>query len=85
MDDQDVLKLVREAMVSIDVPNAATRSSLSLDDSLSDLEIDSVLALELVAYMEEKFGIQFPDDELSGLTDVRGIARLLRRHSSALT
>jgi acyl carrier protein len=85
MDDNGILELVREAMVYISVPNATERSVITLNDKLSDLGIDSILALEMAAYMEEKLEVQFPDEELSSLIDVRGIVQLVRRHLNVLT
>ncbi len=79
MNDEQVLKLVKEAMAYANWEKVVQHDQLSLDDKLSDLGIDSIAALEMAAAMEEKLGVQFPDDELSGVSDVRGFVQMIRR------
>jgi acyl carrier protein len=80
VNNDEILKLVKDAMVYADPQKAAQHSELSLNDSLSDLGIDSIAALEMAAALEEKLGMQFPDDALSAVVDVRGFVQLVQRH-----
>ena len=50
-------------------------SNLSLDDDLVEsLNFDSLNALELLATVEDRFGVTFPDEKIS---DLRTFRRLL--------
>ena len=84
MNNEEILKLIKDAMVYADPQQVAQHRELSLDHSLSDLGIDSIAALEMAAALEEQLGVQFPDDELSGVVDVRGFVRLVQRHVGAV-
>jgi acyl carrier protein len=57
--------------------------SLSLDTDIATLGIESVTMLELIAALEERFGIELPDDELTTLDTLGDVIALLQRHIAA--
>jgi acyl carrier protein len=56
---------------------------LSLDTDIATLGIESVTMLELIAALEERFGIELPDDELTTLDTLGDVIQLLQRHVAA--
>jgi acyl carrier protein len=56
---------------------------LSLDTDIATLGIESVTMLELIAALEERFGIELPDDELTTLDTLGDVIELLQRHVAA--
>ena len=48
------------------------------DTVISDLDLDSVAVVELVAYLEEQLGIRVPDDELARVKTVGDLEAVVR-------
>jgi acyl carrier protein len=57
--------------------------NLNLDTDIATLGIESVTMLELIAALEERFGIELPDDELTTLDTLNDVIELLTRHVAA--
>jgi acyl carrier protein len=53
----------------------------TVDSTLSELGIDSVRALEVAGYIEDKLGTSFPDDELALVSSVQGFVKLIQRNA----
>lgn len=51
-------------------------------DLLGDLDLDSLDTMELTLGLEEKFGIEIPDQDLEGLTTVADAVGLVERKLS---
>lgn len=51
-------------------------------DLLGDLDLDSLDTMELTLGLEEKFGIEIPDQELEGLSTVADAVGLVERKLS---
>ena len=83
MNNDQMVQWLREAMTSVDVCPSAVKGPIALDDTLASLGIDSIAALEIAACLEDRLGVQFPDDELSGLSDVRSLVLLMGRYAPA--
>jgi acyl carrier protein len=59
-------------------------SNLSLDTDLrTELNVDSLQGLQIVAALETQFDITVPDDELDFYTSIRSIAQTVRRLSTS--
>lgn len=76
MNDDEVLLNLKEAL-----GHAApeVKASLSMDSTLADLGIDSIVALEMAGHLENKLAIHFPDDELAQVNSIRDFVRLVRQ------
>lgn len=70
----DIIQLYQEAAVEV---AGRKLDGLTLDTKLSDLQLDSVLVLEMTGYVEQKLGVRFDDEELSRLTTLRDLAKLI--------
>ncbi len=70
----DIIQLYQEAAVEV---AGRKLEGLTLDTKLSDLQLDSVLVLEMTGYVEQKLGVRFDDEELSRLTTLRDLAKLI--------
>ena len=47
-------------------------------DSFKDLEIDSLLALEILALIEKKFKVQIPEEKLVDITSLNATIEMTR-------
>lgn len=82
MTDAEILQMLKEAFAYAD-PAKAASASVTLDSTLADIGIDSVGTLEMVAFVEDRTGKTFPDDELTGINSVSDFVSLIRRHVTA--
>lgn len=78
MNDTQIRELITEAVEFAEPELAGVQ--LTPGSTLSDLGIGSVAALEMVGYIEEKLGVQIPDDQLAGLSSLDALVSLIRRH-----
>ncbi|GGW82038.1 hypothetical protein GCM10010503_69110 [Streptomyces lucensis JCM 4490] len=53
-------------------------------DFMADLEVDSLMALEVVVVLEKRFGVKFSESELRQVTSLRQAHQLLDRKIPAL-
>jgi acyl carrier protein len=72
--DFDILALYREA--ALEVGNHVLED-LTLDTKLADLTISSVEVLEIVGYIEQRLNIRLNDEDLSRMTCMRDLVRLI--------
>jgi acyl carrier protein len=79
MSEHEIQELIREAIRFAEPELAAVE--LTPGSTLSELGIGSVSALEMVGYIEDRLGIQIPDDQLAGLSSLDGLVRLIRSHA----
>lgn len=50
------------------------------DDFVATYEVDSLLAIEMVARIDQRFGTEIPAAELARMTDLRGVHDVVREH-----
>ena len=53
-------------------------------DLKTELNVDSLQGLQIVAAIEKRYGFTLPDEELDSCTSVRAISDLVRRMSGAV-
>lgn len=75
--DERLLALVEEALRSLG-DDRIRIDRLSMEATLAGLGVDSMNAIELAAYLEDKLGIRMPDDQLAQVSSVSGLARIIR-------
>lgn len=63
---------------------ALALESLSLDDPLKDLGLDSLDVVELVMELEEEFDINIPDEDAERIQTVADLIRYLRQRDDLL-
>jgi acyl carrier protein len=49
-----------------------------MEATLAGLGVDSMNAIEMAAYLEERLGIRLPDDQLAQVSSVSNLARIIR-------
>ena len=79
MNDTEITALIQEALASVAPQQAAELKSLDLSIKITSLGIDSVAAMEIVGFVEERLEITFPDEDLAQLNTFEDLARLIRR------
>jgi acyl carrier protein len=50
---------------------------------ISELGLDSIAAIELIGYLEEKLKIRIPDEELAGVQTLGDLDDLVRRFTAS--
>lgn len=79
MPEQDMIALDREDLREliadiIDVPVAEIGDDVHF---VEDLEVDSLMALEITVRLEKRYGVKLADTELAEVTTLRGTYDLL--------
>lgn len=77
--DERLLALIEEALKSLGDDRIRVEH-LSMEATLAGLGVDSMDAIEMAAYVEDKLGIRLPDDQLAQVNSVSGLARIIRAH-----
>jgi acyl carrier protein len=75
--DDEIIGLIKQALVTASPEHAG--ATLTLESTLSELGISSIMALEIAANLEEKLNIRLPDDELAPLNTIGGLVKLIRQ------
>ena len=82
MTDPETLALIKEALVYVAPDKEHAFAQATLDSDLADLGIDSLAAVEIAGYVEDRLGVTLPDDELAQVHSLDGFAALIRNHDS---
>lgn len=69
----DLLDLVKEQF---------SRSDIEMDQELANEDIDSIELLDFIMSIEEKFEIEFTDDELDEIKTLNDIVEIIRKKSN---
>lgn len=80
MTNDDILGLIKEALLFAAPEEKIDTKDLTIDSTLSDFGISSIVSLEMAGYVEEKLGVQFADDELAQIESIKGFVDLIRRN-----
>lgn len=75
--NDEVIQLFREAVSEVD--NKAKIETIEPDTKLADIGLDSVMTMEVIAALEDKLEVRFPDEDLSTISSVSDLARLINR------
>ena len=80
--EQKIIAMLKEALAYAKPEQKDLTRVMTLDSRLSDLGVESIAALEMAGYLEDKLGVQFPDDELASIQSIRGLANLVRQYAA---
>lgn len=84
MDDQQILGLLRSAFAyASEGTDRRLPETVSIDAQLSELGIESITAVEMAGYIENELKVQFSDDQLASVVDIRGFVNLIRTSLAA--
>ena len=70
---EKIKEIVQEHLALDDVSNIKPETSL-----MGDLEVDSLDAVEIVMKIEDEFGIEIPDDDVSSFKNIGDIADYIK-------
>ncbi|GIF02266.1 acyl carrier protein [Paractinoplanes rishiriensis] len=70
--DLEELRTMIAEVIDVDVDEVTDEATFA-----EDLEVDSLLALELAVQLESRYGVKVADHEVSKFTDLRATHRLL--------
>jgi acyl carrier protein len=77
MERAEVMQVVRERAVEmLEVEAEAVQDDKSFVD---DLQVDSLSLVEFTMELEDVFGVELPEEELTGLTTIGGLVDLIAR------
>ncbi|MFB2771432.1 acyl carrier protein [Pelatocladus sp. BLCC-F211] len=84
MTNNEILALLKEAFEFAAPEQMQVMEALTMESTLDEFGVSSIVALEMAGYIEEKLEIQFPDDELAQIGTIKGFVNLIREHAKAL-
>jgi acyl carrier protein len=82
--NEDILELIKRSMVSVDKDKTKSLGvdQVALGASLASLGIDSIVALEMSAFIEDELNVRFPDEQLARLTHIDDLVGLIERYTN---
>ncbi len=83
MTNDEILTLLNEAF-EFAAPEQAAVKALTIDSTLGEFGVSSIIALEMAGYIEEKLRIQFADDELAQIDTIKSFIHLIRHYTKAV-
>ncbi len=81
IDHDYVINLIKQAFLYALPEKKELGDRVSLDSTIKELGIQSVSALEMAGFIEEKLDVQFRDDELMGISKLRDLADLIYKYT----
>jgi len=85
MTNEEILNLLKEAFEFAAPDEASGIEAFNMESKLSEFGVNSIIALEMAGYIEEKLQIQFADDELAQIDNVKGFVELIRKNTKVLS
>jgi acyl carrier protein len=80
--DQEILEEIRTEAKAL-APHVDT-DRLDRDAEIAEVGINSVQTLELVARLEDRFGVTLPDYELAGVESIGDLMRIIIRSQAEM-
>lgn len=84
MTNDEILILLNEAFEFAAPEKAKVIEALTMENTLDEFGVSSIVALEMAGYIEEKLGIQFADDEIAQIATIKGFVNLIRQYTKTL-
>ena len=80
MDDLDkrVVELVAEVLVDVNKDNIEMSSKI-----VEDLGVESLDIYDMIALLEDEFGLEISDEEVEKIQTVQDVADFIREHKKA--
>jgi acyl carrier protein len=81
--DGMIRDLLRQAFRYALPDRSDAAESLRLDSTLDELGIESIAALEMTGFIEEKLDVQFQDSAIGAVRGMNDLAELIRKHGGS--
>jgi acyl carrier protein len=81
MTDREILDLLKEAFAFAVPEETEATENLTLEGTLDQFGVSSIVAFEMAGYIEDKLSIQFADDELAQISTIKGFVNLIRQYT----
>jgi len=78
MDNDQILALIREALVEVAPKKKADFENITMDTNIEALGLDSIATMEMVNFVEERIDATFADEELAKVQTIRDLAGLVK-------
>ena len=78
MDNDQILSLIREALVEVAPKKKADFENITMDTNIEALGLDSIATMEMVNFVEERIDATFADEELAKVQTIRDLAGLVK-------
>jgi acyl carrier protein len=78
MTDNEILDLIKDALANVAPKRKEDFASVSLDQTVESLQLDSIATMEMVGYLEDKVDLTFPDEELAKVRKLNDLAVLAK-------
>jgi len=75
-DEIDVIKLFQEAAFEV---SGRKLEGLTMETTLAELALDSVIVLEVVSHVEQELGVRFEDEDLATLATMKDLKVLIQK------
>jgi acyl carrier protein len=75
-DEVDVIKLFQEAAFEV---SGRKLEGLTMETTLAELALDSVIVLEVVSHVEQELGVRFEDEDLATLSTMQDLKTLIQK------
>jgi acyl carrier protein len=60
-------------------------ATLGVDTAFRDVDIDSLLAMEIAVHVEKRFGVRFTDGDIARIVSIRDLAALVAERGGAVS
>jgi len=78
MSDEDVMALIKEALSQVDPKRQAEFATITSEQEITALGLDSIAIMEMVNFIEERIDKTFPDNELHKVQRIGDLAGLIQ-------
>ena len=83
MNEQAALDLIKRAHAHARPEDKAIRNSIVPSATLADLNVPSLAAMEMAAFVEDELDVEFPDDEMANMGSIADLIGLIRKYGGA--
>ena len=75
----DAMQLIREAITNVDANKVSKLNQVTPTTEIRALGMDSVATMEMVAFVEDRLGVQFADEVLVQVTTFGDLVQLIEK------
>ena len=81
MTDSEVISLIQKALAEVAPKRVSEFSEIGLETTIESLGLDSIATMEMVGSLEDQVEATFPDEDLTEVSTLGDLAKLIRSNS----